>query len=451
MAPEVDQLAAALLEIRERVRARHPQGTLEGDIALPDLMPLLQARDAAEAKAASIGTVNPRSPGLLNSIAQSAKRLISRALDWHVREQVEFNRAAVECVQATLDALNEANRVLVLYAGWNSDLRQQSSDLRQHFSDLRVHWDQWREEQNEREIALLRNVADLHAGFQHRAEQLEADYAAALDRATVEIQKKLWDDLHRVRAEFETLIHTELRALRQRIVLHETAAPSQAASTTASNMEAPRIDWLRFADRFRGPAEYVKRNQKMYAANFAGATDVLDIGCGRGEMLEALREAGIAARGIDLSAEQVALCRLRDLPAEQADLFAYLADLPDASLGGIVCSQVVEHLPPECLPRLVHLAHAKLKPGAVLAIETPNPECLAIFATHFYIDPTHTRPVPPVLLSFYLEESGFVGIEVHRLSPAIETMPSLNALPIEFRDAFFGGLDYAIFGRKIGS
>ena len=88
-------------------------------------------------------------------------------------------------------------------------------------------------------------------------------------------------------------------------------------------------------------------------------------------------------------------------------------------------------------------------PGAVIAIETPNPACLAIFATHFYIDPTHTRPVPPVLLRFYMEEAGFSGVEIEYLSPAVESMPAIGDLPKSVQDAFFGGLDYAIFATKL--
>ncbi len=165
-------------------------------------------------------------------------------------------------------------------------------------------------------------------------------------------------------------------------------------------------------------------------------------------MLQVFRDAGIAASGIDLHDESVALCRSRGLEAEQADLFAYLAALPDSSLGGAVCCQVVEHLPPERLPEMIRLAHAKLRSGALLAIETPNPECLAIFATHFYIDPTHRHPIPPALASFYLEEAGFTRIEVERLYPAVDAMPSLAELPESFRKEFFGGLDYVICGTK---
>jgi hypothetical protein len=98
---------------------------------------------------------------------------------------------------------------------------------------------------------------------------------------------------------------------------------------------------------------------------------------------------------------------------------------------------------------LVKLLSQKLRLGALAAIETPNPECLAIFATHFYLDPTHNRPVPAPLLRFYLESAGFGSVEIERLAPAVDSMPALAELPSGFRDAFFGGLDYAIFARKL--
>ena len=209
------------------------------------------------------------------------------------------------------------------------------------------------------------------------------------------------------------------------------------------------FDYGRFAERFRGAEEYVKAGQQFYLPYFAGSQNVLDIGCGRGEFLEMMREAGVPARGIDLSEESVATCLHKGLDAETADLFLYLADLPEASLDGIFCSQVVEHLPPARLPEMLRLCASRLARNGVIAIETPNPECLAIFATHFYLDPTHQRPVPHPLLAFYLEEFGVGSIEVRRLAPAVESMPSLASLPDDFREAFFGALDYAILGRKL--
>ncbi len=162
-----------------------------------------------------------------------------------------------------------------------------------------------------------------------------------------------------------------------------------------------------------------------------------------------MREAGIVARGIDLSAESVETCRAKGLQAEQADLFTYLGALEDESLDGLFSAQVLEHLPPGRLPEMINLVARKLSRGGLAAFETPNPECLAIFASHFYLDPTHTRPVPAGLLSFLLEEAGMGQIEVHRLSPAAKSLPGLDNLPEDFREAFFGGLDCAVIARKL--
>ena len=165
--------------------------------------------------------------------------------------------------------------------------------------------------------------------------------------------------------------------------------------------------------------------------------------------MEAAQSSGLRAQGIDLDKSSVEVCRAKGLEAECADLFVYLESQPDQALGGVYCSQVVEHLTPAAVARLVELLGRKVRSGGLVAIETPNPECLAIFATHFYIDPTHTRPVPAVLLRYYLEEAGFAGIDVEYLEPAVESMPELRELPVGVREKFFGGLDYSIFGRKL--
>ena len=256
-------------------------------------------------------------------------------------------------------------------------------------------------------------------------------------------------DFERGRADLEHVIHTELRLIRQRTALPAPAAAATAPAVPAAPAPMPWFDYASFAERFRGTEEYVRRKQRFYLPFFAGRRDVLDRGCGRGEFLELMREAGVPARGVEIGEEMAGICRAKGLDAETGDLFAILAALADESLDGVFCAHVVEHLPPERLPGMIRTAAAKLRPSGVLAIETPNPECLATFATHFYLDPTHARPVPAGLLAFYLEEAGMGGIEVHRLSPAVEDAPALAALPDDFREAFFGALDYAIIARKL--
>src|SRR5262249_7422474 len=154
-----------------------------------------------------------------------------------------------------------------------------------------------------------------------------------------------------------------LRSIRQRAL---EISPQRRRDTEKINQEVPQrlsvsavdhkslpFDYARFAEKFRGPEEYVRAGQGIYVPYFAGRRNVLDIGCGRGEFLEAMRSAGVAAEGIDLSDESVALCRSKGLEAETADLFTYLENLPEASLDGIFCSQVVEHLAPERLPEMI--------------------------------------------------------------------------------------------------
>jgi 2-polyprenyl-3-methyl-5-hydroxy-6-metoxy-1,4-benzoquinol methylase len=456
---KVEEIVQIVRGIQERVRGRYPGGAAQGGVVLPDLMPLVEARDAAEAKVAAIGTVNPRPPGFINSLAQGFKRIIARALDWHVREQVEFNRAAMSCVQTILEALTDVNRAIAEIAATREQLGEQARE----FADIRRHWAEWRagweEKTNRSEVYLLRTISELNSAFQHRLTSTENDFRQAmrdqhanfenaLQLASHQIQERLWADLARIRGEYEKLIHDELRVVRQRAAA--AAVSSQADAGAAPRLEAgAAVDWLRFAQRFRGSEERVRRAQEFYRERFAGLSDILDIGCGRGEFLEVARDAGIAARGIDANPENVGLCRAKGLDAEVADMFDHLRRQPDESLGGVFCAQVIEHLAPPLVAELIRQLGAKVRRGGLAAFETPNPECLAIFAAHFYLDPTHTRPVPAALLAFYLEEAGFGNIEVRYLAPASESFPALAEIPERFRESFFGGLDYAVFARKL--
>jgi O-antigen chain-terminating methyltransferase len=435
---------------------------------------------------AAIGTVNPRPPGFKNNLVQKWKRLVARVLDWHVREQVEFNRAQMHCVQAVLEALTEHNRALQQIAeamdrclarieqaeqipGRLKDaedrvgyLEKQASTLKeraQELADIRMHWQEWRKEWERKlavnEMQFLRSVADLQSGFTHRSTQMESnfrgiaesqhrDFEGALARANDEIQRRLWKDLDRIRTEYESLIHHELRAMRQKAFAARGSMPAPAHAE-------PRhpYDFLHFAHKFRGPEEYVRNNYAVYLSYFRGRRKIADLGCGRGEMLEYLSEQEMEALGVDNDKESVALCRSKGLKVEEQDLFRWLESQPDSEWDAFFCGQVIEHLPPPALPGFLGLCASKLCKGGVLILETPNPQCLAIFASHFYLDPTHQRPVPPALSAFLMEEAGFGRLEIKRLAPAIESMPSLASLPEDFREAFFGCLDYAIIGVKL--
>ncbi len=457
-AAKTEELAALVREIRTRVRARYapPDGAFEG-VPIADLNPLTAARDIAESKVAAIGTVNPRAPGFVNNLIQRAKRAVARALEWHIRDQVEFNRAAVHGLNTTIEALREVNRALAQLPRRDKEIRE----LKPVRTDWNLWSQAWERKLTESEMRLLRDMKELQAAFQQRVQQVDsnfrdlvraqhAEFRGALDTSAVEIQQRLWDSLAQLRADHEQLIHTELRVIRQRAATFTPPPPREGTTPSAAvDAVAWPFDYLRFAERFRGTEDRVRRCQERFLKRFKDCKNVVDLGCGRGEFLGLMKEAGIPCRGVDGSQEFVAICRSRQLAAERGDIFDYLAREPDASLDGVFCSQVIEHLPPHRVPELVRLTAQKLKAEGALVVETPNPECLAIFGTYFYVDPTHTKPVPTQLLVFYLEEYGFGGIEIERLAPAVEDIPALAELPAPVRESLFGGLDYAAFARRL--
>ena len=450
-----EELERAIREIRERVLARYPSGMWHG-LELPDFTPVLEARDQASAKVAAIGRVNPRPGGLVNNAIQGVKQLIARSLGWFVRDQVEFNHAMVRSLDSVLEGLNGINRTLKTipprFEPPIEELRREAAELK----DIRSNWLVWRREWEDKlgrnEVQFLRAVADLQAAyaqrtavleqrFEQRTEAQHKDFEGALERSNFAMQQRFWNELEKVRVEYERIIYAEIRSVRQQ---------PAAVTISAVGSDVPvDIDWVHFANKFRGDAPKIAKHFEGYADRFAGCERVLDIGCGRGEFLTLLQSRGIKGVGVDLYEENISITKAAGLEAHRADVFEYLAEQGPGSFDGIFCAQVIEHLAPGMVWKLVQACGRALRPGGVVVFETPNPECLAIFATHFYVDPSHTRPVPPALLCFYLEEAGFGRLDVQRFAPAYEERPELNALPTSIKESFFGGLDYSAFARKL--
>ena len=147
---------------------------------------------------------------------------------------------------------------------------------------------------------------------------------------------------------------------------------------------------------------------------------MLDIGCGRGEFLELLKQRGITARGLDLNHEMVETSRARGLDVTEGDALGYLESLPDASLGGIFAAQVVEHLDPRYLMRLLETAAHKIRPGGVIVLETINPACWLAFFESFIRDVTHVWPLHPETLQYLVRASGFARVDIEYPSPVAE-------------------------------
>lgn len=214
--------------------------------------------------------------------------------------------------------------------------------------------------------------------------------------------------------------------------------------------------YLAFEDRFRGSIDDIKGRLRPYLDRVRAHLPVLpgrpllDVGCGRGEWLELLAEAGLESYGVDTNEHAVAFCAERGLQARHADVLAHLGALPEGALGAITAFHVIEHLPLEALRAFLEEARRTLVPGGILMLESPNPESIKVGATTFHYDPTHLRPIPPQLADFFAEQAGFVDIEVLRLNPYPDSsrVTEQSETASKLNELMFGPQDYAVIARK---
>ena len=251
------------------------------------------------------------------------------------------------------------------------------------------------------------HVGMIFKSLEWRVDQLEAEYkdAGLLMRRFLDLKEKL-----------NQLIST----------LGERKIPSPGI---VGELIRPLEDWryTGFENRFRGSEKRVKSQMEKYLPHFQKGGPVIDLGCGRGEFLELLKERGIAARGIDIDEQMILLCREKGLDCERGDILEKLAEFGDESLAGFFSSQVIEHLPPAYLKRLIELAYFKLSPGSPIVLETVNSTSVFALVQIYHLDLSHERPVHPQALKFLLESSGFSEVKIQYSEPLEEEM--LKTLP----------------------
>ena len=278
-----------------------------------------------------------------------------------------------------------------------------------------------------------------------------------------DVTLKLVDDLQK---EIDAgLDQRRVQELEERVLrLERTPRAGTRGTVPSGGSPPPELDYFAFEARMRGSTADVRGRQEVYVDDFRDAAPVLDVGCGRGEFLGLLRDLGIEARGVDRDPDMVAFCRAEGLDVEQGDALSYLAELEDGSLGGIFAAQVVEHLRPPALLRLLELAAAKLRPAGILVAETMNPLALGALKNYF-ADLTHAQPLVPETLVMLARQAGFERADVRFLNepPADERLRPVELPPdAAFDDArvalaanvarlnevVFGPQDYALVARR---
>jgi O-antigen chain-terminating methyltransferase len=240
------------------------------------------------------------------------------------------------------------------------------------------------------------------------------------------------------------------------------AAPPPAVAAAAARAAADSV-YSAFENRYRGGRDEIRRRVLEYADRLAGCDPVVDLGCGRGELLEALRERGIAARGVEGNARAARECRERGLDVVEGDLVDYLRGASAGSLGAVVAVQVAEHLPPPVLSAMLAETHRALRGGGLLLLETVNPRSVLGLLEVYNRDLTHERPLHPDTLSFLAAAAGFSDVRVEMRTPVraedqLQPVPSgglppdavaaLNENVAQLNALLYGPLEYALVARR---
>lgn len=255
--------------------------------------------------------------------------------------------------------------------------------------------------------------------------------------------RELFSRLERTQVELRASAD-ELNLVRRQIIELERKLISGSADSVGSHAPAVAplpshaLDdmYVEFEERFRGSPELIRARSMHYleVVRKAGAgtkeAPVIDLGCGRGDWLDLLKENQLVAFGVDTNQAFLAMNRERGLDVIEGDALEALRGMASRSAGAITGMHIAEHLPFDVLVAMIDECLRVLRPGGVLVLETPNPENLLVASHYFYLDPTHRNPLPPEALRWIVEARHFVDVEIKRLTEARELVPGDRA-PLE--------------------
>ena len=378
---------------------------------------------------------------------------ICRYVDPMISRQAEFNSSLV-------NILNEMTRR-------TDELKISKEDAKDVIKDVKPILDGQIEALRHETKSKLKEQLGQTEALRHETKSKLKEQLGQIEALRHETESKLKEQLDQVKAVVDAM-NEEVESRAWLAGLLEKRINISRANLTASNTareDDQGINYFVFEERFRGSRADIKQRQSAFLQFFERCGAVLDIGCGRGEFLELMQEHGIGARGVDVDKDMVLYCKSKGFQVEDIDAISYLEGIEDKSLDGIFIDQVVEHLEPEYLIKMLSLCYQKLIYGGYILAETVNP--LSFFSSvNFYIDMSHKKPIHPETLKFLLGSSGFREIETRFFSPVPDDirLKKIDAEGAGEKDRkrievynhnidmlnaiLYGAQDYAAIGKK---
>ena len=166
------------------------------------------------------------------------------------------------------------------------------------------------------------------------------------------------------------------------------------------------IDFL-YSSKYRPKTDYpIRFADHLNKRFFLKKGKLIDLGCGRGDMLQAFKKIGFDVEGVDLSPSSVELNK--PIPIKLANLSEDQLPYNDDYCDYIFSKSVIEHIQEPSL--LIKESYRILKPNGKCIFLTPS--WVHNSWGPFYLDHTHVTPFTQFSLRNLLIMSGYKNVKV---------------------------------------
>ena len=349
--------------------------------------------------------------------------------------------------------LNNIKHNLFMNIVYIQEIQKQLQEQERELNKQKIELQKQEKELNKQKIELERGKIEFKQLSFDLNDQLDILDQKFDDKASIEDTTELYN---RLLSQKEKLLK-DMNKLDKVITKANNLLPKELTKNNLQDIynikeEKFATFYKEFEDNFRGNYKEIKSSLEIYLPFIKNLNsddiEILDIGCGRGEWLELIKESGFNAKGIDLNEIMVKECQQRELSVQNGDAIDYLQNLPNGSISAITGFHIIEHFSNfNLVLELLNESYRVLKRGGIAIFETPNTRNILVGANDFYLDPTHNRPLHPLTMEFFLSKMGFKDTKVLAIKNKIFT----DIKEIDFNsleDYITIGRNYALIGYK---